>query len=78
MYKYLIFQTEQEALDRADVEGQALNLPYWQDPTVNTTRATTAPIRTDDGEWGLDVTDYTTLTDEEEAVLVDELNINLE
>ena len=42
MYKYLIFQTEQEASDRADVEGQALNLPYWQDPTVNATRATTA------------------------------------
>ena len=78
MYKYLIFQTKQEASDRADVEGQAHNLPYWQDPTVNVTRTFTEPLLTDDGEWGLDVTDYTTLTEEEKAVLVDELNINLE
>ena len=52
-------------MDRADVEGQAHNLPYWQDPTVNVTRTFTEPLTTDDGEWGLDVTDYTTLTEEE-------------
>lgn len=73
---FLIYQTEQEAWDKADEEGQAQNLPYWQDPDVNVTRTLTAPMYTKDGEWALDVTDYTTLTEEEQEVVVEEINMD--
>ena len=45
MPKFLIYQNEQDAWDRADVEGKALNLPYWLDP-INVTRTTSYPIYT--------------------------------
>lgn len=73
MYKFLIYQTKEEADNRADEEGQLRNLPYWQDP-VNVTRTWTAPVPTLDGEWGLDVTEYT-LTAEENAQVVNDLNV---
>lgn len=74
MHKFLIYQTKEEADNRADEEGQLRNLPYWQDP-INVTRTYTAPIYTLDGEWGLEVTEYT-LTTEEEAQVVNDLNID--
>ena len=37
MHKFLIYQTKEEADNRADQEGQLRNLPYWQD-AVNVTR----------------------------------------
>jgi hypothetical protein len=73
--KFLIYQTKEEAEQRADVEGQALNLPYWQNPEVNISRRTTEPLYTNDGEWGLEVSEYTTLTEEEESQAVEELNL---
>lgn len=77
MPKFLIYQNEQDAWDRADVEGKALNLPYWQDPE-NVTRTTSYPIYTLDAEWGLEVTDYITLTEEESEASVDSLNLETE
>ena len=73
--KFLIYQTKEEAEAKADEEGQALNLPYWQDPSVNVTRTLNAPLYTEDGEWALEVTDYTTLTEEEEQATVEEINM---
>jgi len=73
--KFLTYQTKEEANQRADQEGQAQNLPYWQDPSVNVIRTLTAPFYTLDEEWALEVTDYTTLTAEEESQVVTELNM---
>lgn len=72
--KFLIYQSKEEAEEKADQEGQAQNLPFWQDP-INVTRTLTAPIYTLDEEWALDVTDYTTLTQQEEERTVEEINL---
>jgi hypothetical protein len=75
MPKFLTYKTEQAALDRGDVEGQARNLPYWQDSTQFEVRRYNAPFYTADEEWALEVTEYTTLTDEEETQVVNTLNM---
>lgn len=75
MPKFLTYETEQAALDRGDVEGQARNLPYWQDSTKFEVRRYNTPFYTLDEKWALEVTEYTTLTDEEEAQAVDTLNM---
>ena len=72
--KFLIYQSKEEAEEKADQEGQAQNLPFWQDPT-NITRTLTSPIYTLDEEWALDVTDYTTLTQQEQERTVEEINL---
>ncbi len=74
MANFLTYENEQDALDRADAEGQALNLPYWQDP-VNVTRTVTTPFYTSTNKWVLEVTEYTTLTEDETALMVDENGI---
>lgn len=74
MANFLTYENEQDALDRADAEGQALNLPYWQDP-VNVTRTVTSPFYTSTNKWVLEVTEYTTLTEDEIALMVDENSI---
>jgi hypothetical protein len=75
MPKFLTYETEQAALDRGDVEGQARNLPYWQDSTQFEVRRYNAPFYTADEKWALEVTEYTTLTDEEETQVVNTLNM---
>lgn len=72
--KFLIYQSKEEAEEKADQEGQAQNLPFWKDPT-NVTRTLTSPIYTLDEEWALDVTDYTTLTQQEQERTVEEINL---
>ena len=76
MANYLLYSTEEEAIAKAEQEGRALNLEHWVDP-VNVTKYLTYPIVTDDGEYALDVTEYTTLTTEEESQVVTELNIEI-
>ena len=75
MPKFIIYYTEEQALQKAEQEGQAQNLPYWDDPENNVTKLLTAPMLTNDEQWALDVTDYTTLTEEEELSTVEELNM---
>ncbi len=53
---YLIYETEQGAIDRADEEGKYLNFSYWA--KGKGTRWLTAPVPTADGKWALDVRDY--------------------
>lgn len=77
MAKFLTYENEQDALDRADAEGQAQNLPYWQDP-VNVTRTVTLPFYTSTNKWVLEVTEYTTITEEENALILDENSITLD
>ena len=77
MAKFLTYENEQDAWDRADAEGKAQNLPYWQDP-VNVTRSLTSPFWTSTNKWVLEVTDYTTITEEETSLIVDENAITLD
>ena len=53
---YLIYETEQGAIDRADEEGKRLNYSYWTEGKG--TRWSTAPVPTADGKWALDVSSY--------------------
>lgn len=53
---YLIFPTEEAALERADEEGKANNFSYWTDGIG--TRWLTNPVPTLDGLWALDVSEY--------------------
>ena len=59
---YLLFQTYNEAVDRADIEGQRRNYAYWSN--TGSTKWHTAPIETKNG-WALKVTDYELSTEEQ-------------
>jgi hypothetical protein len=65
---YLIFQTEQDACDRADEEGKDNGFAYWTEGKG--TRWLTKPVPTADGEWALDVSEYD-LDELEEATTAD-------
>jgi hypothetical protein len=65
---YLIFASEEAALERADEEGKQRNFPYWT--TGGTTRWVTKPAPTADGMWALDVSEYD-LDESEETATVD-------
>ena len=53
---YLIFSSEEAALERADEEGKANNFAYWTEGMG--TRWLTNPVPTADGMWALDVSEY--------------------
>jgi hypothetical protein len=65
---YLIYASEEAALERADEEGKDRNFPYWT--TGGTTRWVTKPYPTADGMWALDVSEYD-LDELEETSTVD-------
>tara|TARA_R100001163_G_scaffold57980_1_gene46132 strand:+ start:4177 stop:4410 length:234 start_codon:yes stop_codon:yes gene_type:complete len=65
----LIYNTEAEAISRADAEGQAIGLPYWSDNTKRV-KWVSYPYLMQDGRYSLVVNGYTTLTDEENAQIV--------
>ena len=67
---HLIYETEQEAFDRADECGKALNLSYWI--TGKGSRWMTTPVITADGKWALDV-DGAELSEEEESAISEEV-----
>jgi hypothetical protein len=53
---YLIYETEEAALERADEEGKYLGFSYWNDGMG--TRWLTSPVPTADDKWALVVSDY--------------------
>jgi len=61
---YLIYSTEEAALERADEEGKDNKFAYWTEGRG--TRWLTKPVPTADGKWALDVSEYE-LDDLEEA-----------
>jgi hypothetical protein len=65
---YLIYASEEAAIERADEEGKDLNFSYWTDGKG--TRWLTKPVPTADGMWALDVDDYD-LDESEESATVD-------
>ena len=66
---YLIYNTEAEALVKADEEGKHRNYSYHT-PRGGTTRYRTFPVPTSDNKFALDVSEYQTLTAEESAATV--------
>tara|TARA_Y100000114_G_C11657896_1_gene277545 strand:+ start:195 stop:434 length:240 start_codon:yes stop_codon:yes gene_type:complete len=68
---YLIFTTQEDAIARADQEGQLRGYGYWTANEV--TRWHTEPYRTAEENWALDVTEYT-LTSEEQSQTVSSYN----
>jgi len=65
---YLIYETEIDAIERADEEGKYHNFSYWTEGKG--TRWLTKPVPTADGKWALDVSEYE-LDDLEELSVVD-------
>ena len=65
---YLIYASEEAAIERADEEGKDNNFSYWTEGKG--TRWVTKPVPTADGMWALDVDDYD-LDESEESATVD-------
>jgi hypothetical protein len=65
---YLIYETKEAAIDRADEEGKYLGFSYFTEGKG--TRWLTYPVPTADDKWALDVSEYD-LDDLEEASVVD-------
>ena len=65
---YLIYASEEAALERADEEGKDNNFSYWTEGKG--TRWLTKPVPTADGMWALDVSEYD-LDESEESATVD-------
>ena len=64
--KYLVFDTEEEGLNRADAEGIARNYSYHR--SGSGTRYYNTPVPCEDGKWALEVSVYRTLEDTETTV----------
>ena len=64
--KYIVFPTEEEGLARAETEGEARNYSYYRNGIG--TRYYNSPVPCEDGTWALEVSQYLTLTDDEETV----------
>ena len=65
---YLIYASEEAAIERADEEGKDNNFSYWTEGKG--TRWLTKPVPTADGMWALDVSEYD-LDESEESSTVD-------
>jgi hypothetical protein len=68
---YLIYDTEEDAIARADEEGKRVGYSYWVNGKG--TRWATFPDSTAEGKWALNVTVYD-LTEEEESATVTSYN----
>jgi hypothetical protein len=72
--QYLIYDTEAEAIARADENGKRIGYAYWK--AGQGTKWATAPQVTADDKWALRVDYKYELTDAEEAALVPYSNVN--
>ena len=72
--QYLIYDTEDEAIARADENGERIGYAYWK--VGEGTKWGTAPQVTADDKWALRVDYKYELTDAEEAALVPYSNVN--
>ena len=66
---YLIYETKEAAIDRADEEGEYIGFDYWIEDNGQGTRWLTYPNETIEYKWALEVTDYN-LTAAEQAATV--------
>ena len=65
---YLIYDSKEAAIERADEEGKEIGYAYWVTGTGS--RWKTYPVETVDNMWALDVTEYD-LDESEESSVVD-------
>lgn len=64
--KYLVFDQEADGFNRADVEGIARNYSYHTNGIG--TRYFNTPVPCEDGTWALEVSQYQSLSEDEETV----------
>ena len=62
---YLVYETEADAIERADIEGSRRGYAYHH-TTDGVSRFHTAPMETANGKYALNVTEYE-LTEDEQA-----------
>ena len=67
MANYIIYDTLENALARADQQGQLMNYNYWVNGTG--TRYHTYPVVTKDNKYALNVTDYTLTSSEQSSTV---------
>ncbi len=72
---HLIFNTEEEALIVADQEGQHRNFPYWNPNDIGETRTLNSPLQTSNSKWALDVSAYSSLTEEQKSNTVNSISL---
>lgn len=65
---YLVYDDFDTALARADAEGSACNLPYFQG--TGATRYRSYPQELSNGRWALDIKNYSILTESEQSSIV--------
>jgi hypothetical protein len=66
--KYLIYENESDAIERADTEGAVKNYMYHRGD-LNGTRYHTYPEITANGKYALNVTEYELTEDEASSVV---------
>ena len=67
--KYLVYNTLEDALVKADEEGRERNYAYFSQPN-GVTRYKTYPKLLKNGKYSLEVSDYISLTSEEDSSTV--------
>lgn len=65
---YLVYDDFDTALARANAEGSACNLPYFQG--TGATRYRSYPQELSNGKWALDIKNYSALTEEEQGAII--------
>jgi len=76
--KYLVYDDYEISLSRAEEEGRAMNLPFYstdQSVKKGSTKYRTAPKELSNGKWSLRVTDYISLTEDENASTVSSVTL---
>ncbi len=71
--KYLVYEDYETTLNRAEVEGKAMDLPFYSlnlSVKKGSSKYRTAPKELSNGKWSLRVTDYISLTEDENASTV--------
>ena len=67
MANYIIYDTLENALARADEQGKLMNYSYWNNGVG--TRYHTYPAETNDNKYALDVTEYTLTSSEQSSTV---------
>ena len=68
--KYLVYENYETALDKAEEEGRAMNLPYYSTDSSakkGSSKYRTSPKELSNDKWSLRVTDYISLSESEDS-----------
>jgi hypothetical protein len=70
---FLVFENEEDAVSRADIEGMSRGYVGAMGDDTSGTRWESSPAQDIDGRWVLDMYAYETLTEEEISQLVTDI-----